>query len=44
MPVVPWVRPSQGSEQKPAKGRHAERAPAPAAAACMRSPTSQWPV
>ena len=43
IPTVPWVRPSQGSVTKPANGRHS-RPRSSSAAACMRSPTSQWPV
>ncbi len=43
IPVVPWVRPSQGSEQKPANGS-APRAASSSAAACMSSPISQCPV
>ena len=43
MPVVPWVRPSQGSEQKPAKGMPPSSFSS-AAAAWRRRPISQWPV
>ena len=43
MPGVPWVRPSHGSEQKPAKGRPPSAASS-WAAACMSNPISQWPV
>ena len=43
IPVVPWVRPSHGSEQKAAKGRHPRRVSS-SAAACIRSPISQCPV
>ena len=43
MPVVPCVRPSQGSVTKPANGM-SPRARSSSAAACISSPTSQWPV
>ncbi len=43
MPVVPWVRPSQGSLQKAAKGMP-PRALISRAAASISNPTSQWPL
>ena len=43
MPTVPCVRPSHGSEQYPANGRHSSRSSS-SAAACISRPTSQWPV
>ncbi len=43
MPVVPWVRPSQGSVQAPAKGT-ARRVFSSRAASATSRPTSQWPV
>ena len=43
MPVVPWVRPSQGSEQKVAKGRPLRRSNSLAAALTMDE-SSKCPV
>ncbi len=43
IPIVPCVRPSHGSEQNPANGRQPSAASS-SAAACRRSPISQWPV
>jgi len=43
MPAVPWVRPSQGSVQAPAKGTQ-RCARSSRAASATRRPTSQWPV
>ncbi len=43
MPVVPWVRPSQGSVQAPAKGM-ALRDFRVMAASATSAPSSQWPV
>ncbi len=43
MPVVPWVRPSQGSVQAPAKGM-ASRDFRVMAASATSAPSSQWPV
>ena len=43
MPVVPWVRPSQGSEQKVANGRPLRRSNSPAAALTMDA-SSKCPV
>ena len=43
MPVVPWVRPSQGSVQAPAKGMASSDFRVMAASATS-APSSQWPV
>ena len=44
MPAVPWVRPSQGSVQAPAKGTASQGFRVRVAASATRAPTSQWPV
>ena len=43
MPAVPWVRPSHGSVQAPAKGTQ-RCVRSSRAASATSSPTSQWPV